>query len=143
MFEAKDRSKPHRACVVQHNIIVDDDTLLQGELFCAASLMAGRIYWEYNQEEGISANRVFPVSCCAVSCNFGLRLIQLDIQVIVYSLTGYEARIVQAYYDTTKKLFIVRKTKHFPVRNRVNEGAYQMMRWILHEPCGDTKVDPL
>ena len=71
-----------------------------------------------------------------------LRANFMPIQIFVYSLVGYEARILQIHYDIKEKSFVVRKTKYFPFETRLDENTCLMLRWIMNEPCGDTTVDP-
>lgn len=43
LLETKDPWKPHMTCLVLHNKEPDEERLMRSELYCAVSLMAGRM----------------------------------------------------------------------------------------------------
>ncbi|KAF2229848.1 hypothetical protein EV356DRAFT_580482 [Viridothelium virens] len=114
LLEARDPSKPHMTCLIMHDSNPDEESLFRCELYGAVSLMAGRLGApQYGRQNAIAP-------------------------IIVCTLAGDQARIIQAHFDPVSCHLIVRKTKGFTVPRVVNEGSFLLLRWMMNEPCGDT-----
>ena len=66
----------------------------------------------------------------AISCGC-LVLIKIW-KVFVYSLSGYKARVIQAYYEHPN--FIVRKTDHVLFGGKSVPSLKLMLRWMINIP---------
>jgi hypothetical protein len=133
VFDTLDSSTPHLG-----TIIIDtadpDDRLLWAEVCWAASLMAGRL-----REQQYQAHEIVPVSIYRYT-NCYLHLLTQPCKVFVYSITGTNARVIQAHYGKGK--FIIRKTEHISFENENIDGLKLFLRWIMNIPKGETIRDP-
>jgi hypothetical protein len=58
----------------------------------------------------------------------------------VYSITGRNARVIQAHYEKGK--FIIRKTEHLSFEEENIDDFKLFLRWIMNIPKGETIRDP-
>ena len=115
----------------------DEDLLRPSELISAVRLMKQAI-----RLDKLNQFRVNPVSVCCPCLSAIIRSSDADtisfssIKVYVYSFCGYQARILETYYDSGT--LFVGKTAYvdFKEENRGNIKLY--LRWMMSEPSGNT-----
>jgi hypothetical protein len=54
----------------------------------------------------------------------------------VYSISGRNARVIQAHYENGK--FIIRKTEYISFEKKNIDGYKLFLRWIMNIPKGET-----
>ena len=91
---------------------------------CAAALMAARLQMAKNYHDPIVPVSIQSVCDCLV-------LIKIW-KVFVYSLSGYNARVIQAHYKHPN--FIVRKTDHVLFVGESVRSLKLILRWMMNVP---------
>ena len=73
--------------------------------------------------------------------NSYLHLLTQPWEVFVYTISGVNARVIQAHYEKGK--FVIRNTENISFEKENIDGFKLFLRWIMNIPKGKTIRDPL
>lgn len=127
MFATKN-GLPHRSCIA-HGEVKDVTGPTRHELMIVTGLMGVRMV-----QKAYLKHEVFPVSTSIVSDEQH----QTDIsQILMLSIYGSRARIVQAHMSPEQQRLQVRYSDFFDFRNLTKEWLDIFVRWFLSEPLAE------
>ena len=131
-----DVSRPHLACLLMDDAPADEDLLRPSELISAVRLMRQAI-----RLDKLNQFRVNPVRNCfsvsAIIRSSGTDTMSFFFyKVYVYSFCGYQARILETYYNAGT--LFVGKTNYVDFKGENRENIKLYLRWMMSEPSGNT-----
>ena len=108
-----------------------ENEVLCGELASAICLIRERLEYQFPN------HATFPVSC-PIKAYSAVKLTGVTLQVMVFSITGNQARVVQFYLDEGSGDLIVRPSKYVDILTDP-EALPLMASWMMCSACGDTR----
>ncbi|KAK2812563.1 hypothetical protein FQN50_001207 [Emmonsiellopsis sp. PD_5] len=126
---------PHVKAIMWQGLVAKDSTILRGELSPIVEIMISQ-FLQTRFVDHMVAPVNFTVYLLAIIISLLSTNITTMLQVLIISLMGFKARVIEAYFKD--QTLILRPSEMLDFTHANNAGFKTFVQWYLGPPIGDT-----